>query len=143
MFKLWSVTSKGLWVLGKMSIEFGNHVQALVCYIQRSLSSWPNWALSLATMFKLWLVTSKGLRVLGQIEHWVWKTMFKLWSVTSKGLWVLGQNEHWVWQPCSSFGWLLQYKLLGFKKKVQRIHKLYAENWQRIVIYVHTLLPVI
>jgi hypothetical protein len=44
-----------------------------------------------------------------------------------------GQMSIEFGNPGSSFGWLLQYELPGFKKKVQRIHKLYAENWKRIV----------
>jgi hypothetical protein len=116
MFKLSLVTSKGLWVLGqiehwvwqpcssfgrlhqkvfeslaKLSIEFGNHVQALFGYIKRSLSPWPKWALSLANMFKLWSVLlQKVFESLAKLSI-EFVTMFKLWLVTSKGLWVLGQ----------------------------------------------------
>ncbi len=40
MCKLWSITSKGLWVLGQMTIEFGNHdVQALVGYFNTSFQA--------------------------------------------------------------------------------------------------------
>jgi len=66
--------------------------------------------------------------------------MFKVLSVTSKALLSpSAQMSIEFGNPGSSFGWLLQHELPGFKKKVQKIHKSYAENWKRIVISGYTL----